>query len=247
MASALVTARSAAPAVSRARSRGPRHAASTPPLALGLPPNRRRSPKRRPLDDASPPRRRTARRRRRRRPRATTRRKSPSRSPSGPSTSASSTLFSPPPAPYALRGMFETHNDDPRRVHEYRFVWDYWHVPGQYTQLRTPAADYFPKEQFEALEEALLTYARETLGCSCDGASVAVRLRQWDASGDRAGVPRGPFAFVLSLTNWDKRRFTGGRRFFCDPKRWTTGEVRDVLGGGARRRRPNPWSPRFRG
>ena len=50
-----------------------------------------------------------------------------------------------------LRGVFDAHHDDPKRVHEYRFVWDYWHVPGQYTLLRTPAADYFPKEQYDQL------------------------------------------------------------------------------------------------
>ena len=51
----------------------------------------------------------------------------------------------------ALRGVFDARHADPTRVHEYRFVWDYWHVPDQYTLLRTPAADYFPKEQYDAL------------------------------------------------------------------------------------------------
>jgi hypothetical protein len=50
-----------------------------------------------------------------------------------------------------LRAVFDGHHADPRKVHEYRFVWDYWHVPGQYTLLRTPAADYFPKEQYDQL------------------------------------------------------------------------------------------------
>jgi hypothetical protein len=50
-----------------------------------------------------------------------------------------------------LRATFDERHADPRRVHEYRFVWDYWHVPDQYTLLRTPAADYFPKPQFDQL------------------------------------------------------------------------------------------------
>ena len=136
----------------------------------------------------------------------------------------------------ALRGVFETHNDDPRRVHEYRFVWDYWHVPGQYTQLRTPAADYFPQEQFEALEEALLTYARETLGCST---MTPVWLSNY-VDGMRqeihADVPHGPFAFVLSLTNWDKRRFTGGETFLLRPETldyWRGFETSSVVEPGA--------------
>lgn len=50
-----------------------------------------------------------------------------------------------------LRGVFDAHHAEPTRVHEYRFVWDYWHVPDQYTLLRTPAADYFPKGQYDQL------------------------------------------------------------------------------------------------
>lgn len=144
--------------------------------------------------------------------------------------------FLPAADAVALRGVFDAHNDDPRRVHEYRFVWDYWHVPGQYTQLRTPAADYFPTEQFEALEDALLTYAKETLGCS---AMTPVWLSNY-VDGMRqeihADVPHGPFAFVLSLTNWDKRRFTGGETFLLRPETldyWRGFETSSVVERGA--------------
>lgn len=33
-----------------------------------------------------------------------------------------------------------------------------------------------------------------------------------------ADVPHGPWAFVLSLTNWDERRFTGGETFILKPE-----------------------------
>ena len=46
-----------------------------------------------------------------------------------------------------------------------RFVWDYWHVPDQYTLLRTPADQFFPEEQYQQLEDALLDYGEEHLGC----------------------------------------------------------------------------------
>lgn len=46
-----------------------------------------------------------------------------------------------------------------------RFVWDYWHVPDQYTLLRTPADQFFPEEQYQQLEDALLDYGEEQLGC----------------------------------------------------------------------------------
>ena len=55
---------------------------------------------------------------------------------------------SAPGSALGLRAVFDAHHDDPRRTHAYRFVWDYWHVPNQYTLLRTPAADYFPERDF---------------------------------------------------------------------------------------------------
>lgn len=36
-----------------------------------------------------------------------------------------------------LRGVFDSRFDDPRKTMRERFLWDYWHVPGQYTLHRT--------------------------------------------------------------------------------------------------------------
>ena len=44
-------------------------------------------------------------------------------------------------------------------------MWDYWHVPDQYTLLRTPADQYFPEEDYQRLEDALLDYGEQQLGC----------------------------------------------------------------------------------
>jgi hypothetical protein len=49
-----------------------------------------------------------------------------------------------------LRGCFDEHFAEPRQAHPMRFVWDYWHVPGQYTLHRTQAANYFSPEEYAA-------------------------------------------------------------------------------------------------
>ena len=36
-----------------------------------------------------------------------------------------------------LRGVFDERFKDPRQTHEARFLWDYWHIPDQYTLIRT--------------------------------------------------------------------------------------------------------------
>jgi len=125
---------------------------------------------------------------------------------------------SAPGSALGLRAVFDAHHDDPRRTHAYRFVWDYWHVPNQYTLLRTPAADYFPARDFAALERRLGAYARDELGC----AGVTPVWLSCYVEGMRqelhADVPHGPWAFVLSLTRWDERTWTGGETLILKPE-----------------------------
>ena len=58
----------------------------------------------------------------------------------------------------ALRGVFDERFADPRSTRADRFVWDYWHVPNQYTLLRTPAWEYFPEPLYERFHEALVLW-----------------------------------------------------------------------------------------
>ena len=112
------------------------------------------------------------------------------------------------PEAAALRAVFDDRLADPRSTRGDRFVWDYWHVPNQYTHLRTPAWTYFPRALYTAFHRRLVAWGRATLGChdisppwlSCyvDGCSQQLH-------GD---LPHGPFAFVLSLTR--TRAFSGG-------------------------------------
>jgi hypothetical protein len=110
----------------------------------------------------------------------------------------------------ALRGAFDERFAEPRRAHGDRFVWDYWHVPGQYTALRTPAWTYFPKPVYERFHRRLVAWGRETLGChdvSPPWLSVYIDGCRQELHGD---LPHGPWAFVFSLTHWRGRAFRGG-------------------------------------
>lgn len=64
-----------------------------------------------------------------------------------------------------LRETFDENFREQRKVTDARFCWDYWHVPGQYTQIRTPAQDYFNETDYAALEASLLDFGKEKLGC----------------------------------------------------------------------------------
>jgi hypothetical protein len=110
----------------------------------------------------------------------------------------------------ALRRVFDERFAEPRSTRADRFVWDWWHVPGQYTALRTPAWTYFPRRIYESFHRRLVAWGRETLGChdiSPPWLSLYIDGCRQELHGD---LPHGPFAFVYSLTNWRQRVFSGG-------------------------------------
>jgi len=109
-----------------------------------------------------------------------------------------------------LRDVFDARFAAPREAHSDRFVWDYWHVPGQYTALRTPAWTYFPRKLYAQFHNRLVAWGREHLGChdvSPPWLSLYVEGCRQELHGD---VPHGPWAFVVSLTRWRGRTFRGG-------------------------------------
>mmetsp|Transcript_6292 Transcript_6292/g.14580 ORF Transcript_6292/g.14580 Transcript_6292/m.14580 type:complete len:404 (+) Transcript_6292:52-1263(+) len=116
-----------------------------------------------------------------------------------------------------LRGTFDRKFAEPRSTGTDRFCWDYWHVPDQYTLVRTPADAYFDEPDFAALTEALTDFGQRTLGCNAitqpwlsyyvDGCEQRMHTDSW----------HGPFAYVLSLTPWETRQFRGGETFILEP------------------------------
>lgn len=114
------------------------------------------------------------------------------------------------PEAMKLRREFESYFSDSKMTHAKRFVWDYWHVPDQYTHFRTPAYHYFRKSQYEALHKSILQFGREYLGCfdiTPPWLSYYVEGCSQNLHGD---IPHGPWAFVYSLTPWTNRKFEGG-------------------------------------
>lgn len=122
------------------------------------------------------------------------------------------------PEARALRQAYDARFADPRSTARGRFVWDYWHVPGQYTHLRTPAWELFPEATYRAFHERLVWWGRRTLGCH--DVSPPWLSCYVDGCGQRlhADVPHGPFAFVFSLTRWPTARFEGGQTLLLDER-----------------------------
>lgn len=122
-------------------------------------------------------------------------------------------------SPFAekLRTLFDKNFADPRQTHMQRFQWDYWHVPNQYTLVRTPAYQYFPKSIYMGFHKHLVHWGRQHLGCwdiTPPWMSFYVEGCKQELHSD---VPHGPWAFVYSLT-LDAKKFKGGETLILKPE-----------------------------
>lgn len=117
-----------------------------------------------------------------------------------------------------LRQVFDQRFRDPWLAHGERFQWDYWHVPGEYTNLRTPAYHYFPEKLYQNFHRHLVNWGRENLGCHDVSPPWLSCYIQGCKQEPHQDLPHGPLAFVYSLTNWSQRSFTGGETFIVKPR-----------------------------
>lgn len=117
-----------------------------------------------------------------------------------------------------LRKVFEDNFKNPKETHSQRFVWDYWHVPDQYTLMRTPAYYYFPKKMYEDFHKHLVQWGRENLGCHDISAPWMSMYTDGCKQELHSDVPHGPWAYVFSLTPWKGRTWNGGETLILKPQ-----------------------------
>ncbi|MCC7271617.1 MAG: hypothetical protein IT561_03035 [Alphaproteobacteria bacterium] len=111
----------------------------------------------------------------------------------------------------ALRAAFEAHFADPMsHTADRHQVWNYWHVPGSYTYLRTTPEKVLPREPLLALFEEIRALAAARYGLThvtWPYLSLYVAGCQQVLHND---ARNGRMGYVYSLTRWDERRFLGG-------------------------------------
>jgi hypothetical protein len=89
-----------------------------------------------------------------------------------------------------------------------RFVWEHWHVPGQFSQLRTPARSFFSAPLTLAFEGRLLRWAKASLGVSrLGGPPWLSAITDGGFQGVHRDSPNGQLAFSYGLATG---RFAGG-------------------------------------
>jgi hypothetical protein len=120
-----------------------------------------------------------------------------------------------------------------------RFRWERWHVPGEFSQQRTPARAFFPKDLTAAFEARLLAWSAVTLGLTAlaDPPWLSELLDgQFQAL--HRDSPNGQIAFSYGVVRPGRLRFRGGETLLARP------ELLDYwrLGG---HRPESAWEPLF--
>jgi hypothetical protein len=110
-------------------------------------------------------------------------------------------------------------------------VWNYWHVPGIYTYLRTNAERVIAQGLVDDLHRRVSRWMIEHLGM----ADVTYPLLSLYVDGCRQGLhddaENGRWGYVFSLTKWSGRRFFGGETLLLRPAPWS-GSARPVAAAG---------------
>lgn len=118
--------------------------------------------------------------------------------------------FLPREIAWAMRSDIEKHFSDTSNhkppTHQ---IWNYWHVPGLYTYLRTNPEKLIDRQHVDSLFQGLRSFAEDRLGL----AEVSWPYLSMYVNGCKQNLhndsTNGRFAFVYSLTK-DRRMTTGG-------------------------------------
>lgn len=111
----------------------------------------------------------------------------------------------------ALRQGIDQHFAEPGKHRpETHQVWNYWHVPGLYTYLRTTPEKVIPRPLLERFLSRLRSLALYRYGLG----EVTWPYLSLYVAGCQQGLhndaKNGRFGYVYSLTRWDERKFLGG-------------------------------------
>jgi hypothetical protein len=134
----------------------------------------------------------------------------------------------------ALRAAIDAHFSDPYKAGDAQQVWNYWHVPGSYTYLRTAPQKVLGDALAAGFQRRMEALARLHLGMdrvTWPYLSLYVEGCVQTLHNDSRN---GAFGYVYSLTNWDQRRFSGGETLvFREQDYWAGGHFRESGAGTA--------------
>lgn len=116
-----------------------------------------------------------------------------------------------------MRAAFEAHFADPYAMAPpQHFIWNYWHVPGRYTYLRSELAAVLGRDLAGRFMRHLETWSLLRYGLKPRVPWLSLYVNGCE-QGLHNDAGNGRLAYVFSLTRWQERRFTGGETLLLRP------------------------------
>ncbi len=132
-----------------------------------------------------------------------------------------------------MRHAVEAHFSQPEKhqaaTHQ---VWNYWHVPGLYTYLRTNPEKVIPHELIQAFHARLTEWARQRLGLGHVTWPYLSLYINGCSQGIHNDSTNGRFGFVYSLTPNDRRSRGGETIVFKEGDHFRSKLTRPDAGSG---------------
>jgi len=117
-----------------------------------------------------------------------------------------------------MRAAFEAHFADPYAMAPpQHFIWNYWHVPGRYTYLRSEPPAVLGRELASRFMRHLETWSLLRYGLKPRAPWLSLYVNGCE-QGLHNDAGNGRLAYVYSLTRWQERRFSGGETLLLRPE-----------------------------
>lgn len=117
-----------------------------------------------------------------------------------------------------MRAAFEAHFADPYAMAPpQHFIWNYWHVPGRYTYLRSEPPAVLGRELARRFMRHLETWVLLRYGLKPRAPWLSLYVNGCE-QGLHNDAGNGRLAYVYSLTCWQERRFSGGETLLLRPE-----------------------------
>ncbi len=134
----------------------------------------------------------------------------------------------------AARAALDEHFGSPQTQHlETHAVWNYWYSPPLYTYLRADPAKVLGSELVDRFVAELRAWSSAQLGL----AEVMTPILSTFVAGCVQGLhndsENGTFAYVYSLTEWDRRMFLGGETLLMSEEPYFGSERLTRAGSGS--------------
>lgn len=134
------------------------------------------------------------------------------------------------PRALEMRAKFDEFFANPGQHTKRHFCWNPWYVPDHYHYMRSYPSDIIGTELNDDFNQHMRSFAKSKLGLSDISGTFLSMYQNGMFQTTHSDMMNGSYGFVFSLTNWDRRKFSGGETLVARENIFDRLEPRDHRG-----------------